>query len=404
MSEQQTEQKPIKLHLTDLKNDYGLFPMDFVKRKMELDPERNPKAEQLYRAYYIDDLTLYFLLDLYSRLITNQSFILSIFGPPGSSKSFGGGFIVEFIRKVTGKNFYICHNRTQTRETLRELVNKGEDYCRKIAVMMDEQEVKNVGVGSNREKDDMTDIMNMVREWQICFICISPDVREHPHDFLLQALREFDDERLLSKYLVYYPDNPDMPAGFVITKKPTEGFLSVYKEAKRSNIIRVLKGEGTGRYQALKDLASKLVKSPYFQGAKEAGVRRLFVEENTEGYTKEEQKRILTYANQFLKELKLKETHDFLDNIANGAAPRGVTVVQDVLDDKDKQTIEIWPKIKSGEITIRKAAEKLGYGSHSSLIDRIKKMKKRGLIKDEIQGIQEQGQPDSDGGQGVGKA
>lgn len=382
----------IRMKVTGYATDFGLLPMDAHERLTLINPRITGEKEAAYNMYvfYQNNMSRAFYLDILSRLLSDKNYVIQIFGPPGSGKSKAARWIAYFTSCIKGKPTVVKQNRTDLLRALMEMVRESgvdpkawrnltveevEAVRKHVAgtvAILDEQDKKRVGRGSDTEFKAISDIITTVRAFQICFITVTAEVKDYPHDYILQALREYDESTGKAKLLVYY-DKDKPPQGFVITMNAKEG-QAEYDLNKARNIIRVLAGEGTGRTADLKRRAKEIVDNPLFQAANTVGEKKLLIREKNDGLSIGDQEDILNYTKLFESERESKAAQEIEKN------PDAV-VPEKRLSDKDKAIIALWPNIKAGKISVREAAEKLGYKSHSSLLDKIKKFKSIGLIR-----------------------
>lgn len=242
------------------------------------------------------NMTPMFFNSLKERIVNDKlNAVISIYGPTGSGKSMAGGYIQEFISKLTGvsiteKNIFFSAT---------EAISDIEDAQAGSVFLSDEQPFQ-MGVGSRRESTELRNLEEIaIRKERINIVFCSPTLRDHSHHFILETWAK-NRETFETFHILHDPHDIFLrPRGFVITGKPSEKWMEIYTKKAYANSQRVKERKGSNRKDYWDKLAEVLSMDADFIDCKNPSEKKVIAGEIVKEFvdlTTQEQKYIITKA------------------------------------------------------------------------------------------------------------
>ena len=183
----------------------------------------------------------------------NTQVFVSCYGQQGSGKSSAIQYVAEYTSeqygyKFTEKDIYFKDNQ------MLEAFSKAE---RGQFFIRDEQ-TKRFGMGSSEEKQKVENIEQVVREKQLNFGWVAPDLRTHYHFSAIMTIA-IDYNRQEALHLLFSGGDNPMVLGNITTKKPDEKIWQKYLVEKRKNYEELLAQKHYDEYPSIDILAKDII-------------------------------------------------------------------------------------------------------------------------------------------------
>lgn len=237
------------------------FSLPLQKESLRMMEQKMPH----YGEALNKDVTKLFFRELKERAMSRQNCILSIHAAQGRGKSYVGIFIAEHLSKYLGKKV-IPNNINFSVTNMLRAIEKAEEGS---ILILDEQ-TKTVGVGARAELAMLYNIEDVVRQYKMFLIFISPKYVSHTYHYMIDVLQPGSDKPLDPvqtvesqwKYTksIILNDN-QIPIGFIATGTPSDKqLLHDYEKKKELFIQEIRKRRGYNRPAYLREKIFRMMK------------------------------------------------------------------------------------------------------------------------------------------------
>jgi len=209
-----------------------------------------------------------------------QNAILSIFGEPGSGKSYVGWSVAECMTKILSKYYNTSFTEDNVYLDIAELSERLQHAKKGEVYMLDEQ-TDFFGTGSQFVLSTLQNIEMTCRKHQINLIYCAPCVRTHYHNLVLETfLCKWPEQRKTVCEEGYIPFGKTFcfvygqesknyldPLGYIVVNHPKNlEALRAYEKKKDKYIKRALKGDSIN----LTSIRERIIDEFYESGYAEA--------------------------------------------------------------------------------------------------------------------------------------
>lgn len=217
-------------------------------------------AHAAYKRALKLNMTKMFMDFVKSRVVDfRQNIILSIFGETGTGKSYVGWRLGEYVQwlVMTYLNINLeFDERSVHLDLASQLANL--KYAKPFSVNITDEQTDFYGTGSLYVVSSMENIEATCRKVPLNFICCSPRVRTHFHNYVLETFMvEWPKQRKVvgeegyiphgrTYCFVYSPESKKyiIPMGYIIINHPTKLDALIRYEKKKDNYMeKIITGE-----------------------------------------------------------------------------------------------------------------------------------------------------------------
>lgn len=213
-------------------------------------------------------------------LTKKMNVIMSIYGLPGTGKSWALLSLAEFISKITKHPFppeNSCHMNYEIEKRLQEV--------KRDATLTLNEQLKSWGTGSGRRDQELSNMEQTMRRKKINFLYASPDLHTHLHNFILETYG-IDERNGVAKFVLYTPSKKVL--GYVTLRKPSKKMIEEFEKADEKFKDKVVERTTSANTQ-IADYVKEFMSDPVFKTLTSQGQKITYIKQKKPNLTVAEQ-------------------------------------------------------------------------------------------------------------------